>query len=141
MYRCCRRMRLAYLIELFLISDRPILCLNIQSTLFYNIISFPNNSLHKTNSNITLDSRSKVYLDIQIKLNLDLQARISIWLFLAVLCCSCSRVVAWTQCVAWVGVERVATRGQWLLCDIGCVLGAVVQRSVSCCGVVRWVGG
>jgi hypothetical protein len=91
-----------------------------------NIISFPNNSLHKTNSNITLDSRSKVYLDIQIQLNLDLQARIPIFLLLAVLSCSSSRVVALAQLVAWVGVEWVATRGQWLLCDIGCVLSTVV---------------
>jgi hypothetical protein len=89
-------------------------------------LPFNSSSLQKTDGNVTLDSRSKVYLNIQIHLNLDFQARISIFLFLAILSWSSLRGTALAQLTARVLVEWVTTRRQRLLCDIGCVLSAMV---------------
>lgn len=85
-----------------------------------------NISLQKANGDITLDSRSEVDLDVQIQLNLDLEAGVSVFLLLAVFTCLGVRGAALAQCVAWVAVEWVATSGQWLLCDIGCVLSTAI---------------
>lgn len=87
---------------------------------------FFNHSLQKTNRNITLNPRSKVDFNIQIQFNLDFQTGISVFFFLAFFACWRVRGAALAQCVSWVVVEWVATTGQWLFCDIGCVLRTVV---------------
>lgn len=88
-------------------------------------VSIPH-SLQKANGNISLDSRSEMDLDVQIQLDLDLQAGVSVFLLLAVFTCLSVCGAALAQCVSWVAVEWVATSGQWLPCDIGCILSTAI---------------